>query len=417
MNNGKNIDDDNFKLNIDKDEDDDEEIVNNSEINENKAIKFVPLAPKIKASFPRFKPMISLFRKHKRSFDSSNSSDSFKKSKKKRPKQLTTFQKEYIESQKENFEKNYQILKEDFKLIEEYEKKVFKDTNLDIMFIMDLTGSMGTWLNEAKKSVKNITEEILDNNPGSKIRISFIGYRDFMDAKQKRIYHSKEFTEDINDFNKFLSRLDCYGGGDEPEDVVGALKVGLDMDWQSNAKYAVLVCDAPCHGKKYHDISYDKFEDGDPDGTLLEDVMKKFYEKGITFYCIEIDKNTSKMFNIMREVYNDNNKFHVEKLGNSVNQFSFFVSFSASVLLGNTKYNKITFAEILSNYRNEIIEKIISKYMNKSNINYSNNKINNNNCITVQLINEIDNLNLGDKDKKLLDFINRMSTLCSDKNR
>ena len=43
---------------------------------------------------------------------------------------------------------------------------IFKDTNLDIMFIMDLTGSMDIWLNEAKKSVKKIMEEITDNNPG-----------------------------------------------------------------------------------------------------------------------------------------------------------------------------------------------------------------------------------------------------------
>ena len=33
---------------------------------------------------------------------------------------------------------------------------IFKDTNLDIMFIMDLTGSMGIWLNEAKKVSKKL---------------------------------------------------------------------------------------------------------------------------------------------------------------------------------------------------------------------------------------------------------------------
>ena len=67
------------------------------------------------------------------------------------------------------------------------------------------------------------------------------------------------------------------------------------MDWESNAKYAVLVCDAPCHGKNYHKISYDKFPNGDPSGVKLEDVMIKFYEKGITFYCIEISENTKEI--------------------------------------------------------------------------------------------------------------------------
>ena len=196
------------------------------------------------------------------------------------------------------------------------------------MFIMDLTGSMGVWLEEAKKSIKNIIEEITDNNPGSKIRISFIGYRDFIEINEERKYYSKEFTENIDDINNYISTLNCTGGGDIPEDIVGALNLAFNMKWESNAKYAILVCDAPCHGRKYHNVSYDRFELGDPNGTTLEDIMKKFYEKGITFYCLEIDSSTEKMFKIMKEVYNDNNKFHIEKLWNSVNQFSFFVAFS-----------------------------------------------------------------------------------------
>ena len=69
----------------------------------------------------------------------------------------------------------------------------------------------------------------------------------------------------------------------------------LEMKWESIAKYAVLVCDAPCHGKKYHNIIYDKFENGDPDGFILEDIIQKFYDKGITFYCVEINNSTKQI--------------------------------------------------------------------------------------------------------------------------
>ena len=227
-----------------------------------RAPKSPPGAPRINPiKSPAFSdfinPYFSLFGKHDRSFDSSNSSDSEELAKKKKIRELSIFQKSFVESEMENFIKNYNILKEDFKLLEEYELKIFKDTNLDIMFIMDLTGSMGIWLSEAKKSVNNIIEEITDNNPGSKIRISFIGYRDFLDISEKRVYETQEFTENLNEFNNFISKLDCSGGGDEPEDVVGALKQALQMNWISNAKYAILVCDAPCHGKIYHNISFD----------------------------------------------------------------------------------------------------------------------------------------------------------------
>ena len=359
-------------------------------------------------SFSYIDPIIKLFSKHDRSSSESDSSDSYEQPKKRKLRELSEFQKSYIKSQKENFDKNYNILKDDFRFLEEYETKIFKDTNLDIMFIMDLTGSMGIWLNEAKKNIKKIIEEIYDNNPGSKIRISFIGYRDFIDEKEVRKYDNIEFTENLEEFNNFLSKLDCSGGGDEPEDVVGALQQGLNMKWESNAKYAVLVADAPCHGKNYHNITYDKFPNGDPSGVKLEDVMKKFYEKNITFYCIEINNNTRTMFNIMKNMYNDKEKFHVEKLGNSVDQFSFFVTFSASVLLGNEKYRKVKFSEILKNYRDETINKIMEKYL-KQNIN--NNSTNIDSAMTSQLISQIENLNLGGEDKKLFDFINRMSDL------
>ena len=109
-----------------------------------------------------------------------------------------------------------------------------------------------------------------------------------MEEKEVRKYDNQQFTENLEEFDNFLSKLDCSGGGDEPEDVVGALQQALNMNWESNAKYAVLVCDASCHGKKYHSVSYDKFPDGDPSWVTLEEVVKKFYDKGITFYCIEI---------------------------------------------------------------------------------------------------------------------------------
>ena len=127
----------------------------------------------------------------------------------------------------------------------------------------------------------------------------------------------------------------------------------------------------------------------------------------------EINKSTKKMFQIMEKVYNDKEKFHVEKLGNSVHQFSFFVAFSASVLLGNSKYSKVKFNEVLYNYRKETIEKIMDKYINNKKINIYNN---NGDLLISQLMEEVENLDLGE-DKKLFDFINRMSNLNINKDK
>ena len=138
------------------------------------------------------------------------------------------------------------------------------------------------------------------------------------------------------------------------------------MKWESEAKYAILVCDAPCHGKQYQDIFYDKFEKGDPEGTTLEYIMEQFRLKDITFYCLEIHRYTQKMLNIMKNVYNNDKKFHVENLTDSV-QFSFFVAFSASMILNNEKYGKYRFKNIIEKYRKESIESIVKKYLNNNN--------------------------------------------------
>ena len=315
---------------------------------------------------------------------------------------LTDIQKNICENRYNNFIKNYNILKSDFEILEEYEKEFFKDTTLDIMFIMDLTGSMGMWLREAKENIKNIIDEITENNPCSKIRVSFVGYRDFKEVNGilQGQYIYKDFSENIEDIRNFISNIACYGGGDEPEDLIGALDLSLKMNWSSNARYAVLVCDAPCHGSKYHNINYDKYKNGDPNGLELEKIIENFKLKNITLYCIEISISTRKMFDIMKNIYK-NEKFHVETLGNSTYKFSFFVALNASKLINSVTYNKIHFEEVIKNFRNEIIEKIMKKY----------NKNKTKDDEEESLENLIENLNLDNNEIKLCDFINRMKSL------
>ena len=216
---------------------------------------------------------------------------------------LSSAQLSHAKYQLTSFNSNFSALKSDFAILEEYEKKFFKDTTLDVMFIMDITGSMGMWLGEAKNNITTIIEEITDSNPCANIRISFVGYRDYVEvSKPEGQYVSIDFTPNIHEVEEFISNIDAYGGGDEPEDIAGAFKLALEMNWQSKAKYAVLVCDAPCHGSKYHNVVYDKYKMGDPNGLVIEDLVKEFVDKGITLYCVEINDSTNIMFECMRKI-------------------------------------------------------------------------------------------------------------------
>lgn len=115
---------------------------------------------------------------------------------------------------------------------------------------MDCTGSMGGWIAVCKKEILSILEYIKESHKGTKIRISYVGYRDHCDKGQRFITH--DFSDDVQSVKKVIDSSQASGGGDAPEDIAGALKIGAEMKWESEARYCVLIADAPCHGTKYH---------------------------------------------------------------------------------------------------------------------------------------------------------------------
>ena len=54
------------------------------------------------------------------------------------------------------------------------------------------------------------------------------------------------------------------GGGDYAEDIVGAFEMKLNKTWKSNARFEMLVADAPCHGKNCY---YGHYDDDYPNGV------------------------------------------------------------------------------------------------------------------------------------------------------
>jgi len=53
----------------------------------------------------------------------------------------------------------------------------------------------------------------------------------------------------------------------------------------------ILIADAPCHGKKYHDF-VDSYPNGDPNGLNIDNLVAEIGRKGIDFSAIEINSNT-----------------------------------------------------------------------------------------------------------------------------
>ena len=175
---------------------------------------------------------------------------------------------------------------------------------LDLLFIMDITESMQDLLDETRDSIKYILDKIKRDSPGIDVRFAYEGYRDFADLKEGHKYYTIDFETDLDLFKSKLNEIKALGGGDDAEDVAGGLDAGLKMNWRSNARYAILIADAPGHGNQYHeDDVQDDYGSGDPNGLVIEDLMQKYAENNINLCLTKIDSYTDIMFDKMMQAY------------------------------------------------------------------------------------------------------------------
>lgn len=216
---------------------------------------------------------------------------------------------EYAKKLNKGFEEIQEIKKEVQKPMKEVMKVFGEQINLvtlDLLFIMDITESMQDLLEETRYSIKYILDKIKRDSPGIDVRFAYEGYRDFEDLKNGEKYYQIDFETDLNIFKKKLDEITCIGGGDDAEDVAGGLNAGLNMSWRSNARYAILIADAPGHGQKYHDEEVqDDYLKGDPNGLVIEDLMQKYADKSINLCLTKIDTYTDIMFNAMIKSFNE----------------------------------------------------------------------------------------------------------------
>ncbi len=116
---------------------------------------------------------------------------------------------------------------------------------LDLVFILDTTGSMGEEIERLKTTIEIIKDNLDLANPRPLLRFGLVLYKDRGDA-----YVTKAFplTADLPLFQEHLSLAEASGGGDGPEDLEAALAAALDqgMDWSTaGARLAFVITDAP----------------------------------------------------------------------------------------------------------------------------------------------------------------------------
>ncbi len=117
---------------------------------------------------------------------------------------------------------------------------------LDLVFMVDATGSMGDEIAKLKASMRAMAQQISQLPGQPDICYGLVAYRDRGDAF---ITRTQDFTDDLGAFQQQLARVQAQGGGDIPEALNEALhEVVHGLSWRADAaRMVVLVADAPPH--------------------------------------------------------------------------------------------------------------------------------------------------------------------------
>lgn len=153
---------------------------------------------------------------------------------------------------------------------------------VDLVFIVDCTGSMGSYIKQTQKNIRNIAEQI--SKTAFNVRLSLVEYRDHPPQDRSFVTRVHDFTHSVDEMKSWVDGMSASGGGDGPESVADALEKATELNYRKDAtKMCILIADAPPHGL---DQQGDGFPSGCPEGFDPLVSCRKMAEKGITLYFV-----------------------------------------------------------------------------------------------------------------------------------
>lgn len=115
--------------------------------------------------------------------------------------------------------------------------------NIDVVFCIDGTGSMGPCINSVKSNARRFHQEFVAEMIKNKydvgpVRVKIIVFRDYHDDGEKTMLESPffELPTDSAEYEKYLSDISAFGGGDGPENGLEALYYAMKSDFTTGAK-------------------------------------------------------------------------------------------------------------------------------------------------------------------------------------
>lgn len=128
---------------------------------------------------------------------------------------------------------------------------------VEVVFVIDTTGSMGGLIEGAKQKVWSIATAVAQAQPSPEIRMGLVAYRDRGDEYVTR---RTDLTDNLDSLYSELMRFEARGGGDTPEAVNEALHEAVErFGWTEGPgvlRIVYLVGDAPPKMNYEDDVKY-----------------------------------------------------------------------------------------------------------------------------------------------------------------
>ncbi len=155
---------------------------------------------------------------------------------------------------------------------------------LDLVFLVDETGSMGAYIEEVKRHLLEIISALRAAPLCRSLRIGLVSYRDHPPQDTSFASRAVPLTDDVATIQKGVERMHANGGGDGPESVTDGLYDLVRLDFRPRAaRVVVWVGDAPPHGVE---PTGDGFPDGCPCGHHWYAQAESCREMGIVVHAV-----------------------------------------------------------------------------------------------------------------------------------
>jgi TolB-like protein len=130
---------------------------------------------------------------------------------------------------------------------------------VDVLFVLDTTGSMGEEIERLRATIEIISANITSLSPKPALRFGMVLYRD-RDSDEEYDTKIVPFTSDLGEFQKALDDVSASGGGDDPEDLQSALRDAVgEMKWNADGiRLGFVITDAQPHLDYGQDFTYAK---------------------------------------------------------------------------------------------------------------------------------------------------------------